>query len=341
MDYMDNIGDETIEKEFKIFNFYNIGLELSNEDAIDLISNKKWIFNNCVIKNIKSMISIYLPKYTCAYLSNKLNKDCTLYFGIDDIGNLKGIHYQGIIDENDINNHIQEQLNNNILCETPNINIHDYISCEIIKINYSNISQLDVEHPYLQKYLKLREEYIKKKEKYMKKKEIWNKLTLRYNQKLIDLLNNEETRQELINYIELKSPLNPVIKLLKSDIIFECCSTKEILMFKNDYNSIYHWVIEWKDKMLLFVKSIRPSFFFKIPSHVHPTSILMSIDPMLAYWFKFNQNMNLYLIKFNFKSQNKLKLQYKNIYNEWTSCIRLVNENGPSCQHISYNSIYN
>ena len=34
MRYMDNIGNETINKEFKVFNFYNAGLELSNEDGV-------------------------------------------------------------------------------------------------------------------------------------------------------------------------------------------------------------------------------------------------------------------------------------------------------------------
>ncbi len=340
MQYMDNIGNETIDKEFKIFNFFNIGLEISNDDGIELIISKKWIFNNYVIKNIKSMINIYLPKYTCAYLSNKLNNISSMYFGVDDFGNVKGIPFQGDIDEKEIYNHIKEQINEKIKCETENVNVLDYIDFELIKIKYENTENLFETHPHYQKYMELQQEYKNKKEKYLRKKQTWFKLSLRYNQKLLDLINNKETRQELINYIELMSPLNPAIKLLKSDIIFESCSTDELLMFKEDYNSVFHWVMKWKDKMLLFVKSIRPKFCFKLPCYVYPTSILMGIDSMLPYWFEFNQNMNLYLIKFKFKSHDKLKIQYKNIYNEWSSCIRLLNENGPSCQHICYDSIF-
>jgi hypothetical protein len=337
---MDNIGNETINKEFKIFNFFNIGLELSNDDGIELINNRKWIFNDYVIKNIKSMINIYLPKYTCAYMSNKLDDISSLYFGVDDFGNIKGIPYQGEINEIKIKNQIYEVINKKIKCETDNINILEYVDFELIKINYEKEKKINDIHPYYKKYLELKDEYHIKKEKYLRRKETWYKLSIRYNQKLLDLINNKETRQELINYIELISPFNPAIKLLKSDIIFECYSTDEILMYKYDYNSVFHWVMEWKDKMLLFIKSIRPKFCFKMPCYVYPTSILMSIDSMLPYWFKFNQNMNLYLIKFKIKPHDKIKIQYKNIYNEWTSCIRLLNENGPSCQHICYDSIY-
>jgi hypothetical protein len=70
--YNDNIGLETENIEYKVFNFYSGGLLLSNDDAITLIQNKKWIFNNSILNNIKSMMSLYLPKYTCAFLSSNM-----------------------------------------------------------------------------------------------------------------------------------------------------------------------------------------------------------------------------------------------------------------------------
>jgi len=170
----------------------------------------------------------------------------------------------------------------------------------------------------------------------MKKKKVWYDLSFRYNQKLSDLFNNKGTREELINFIEIKAPLHPAAKLLKTDIVIPCCSTEKIMIFKNDYNSIYYWVIKFKDSMLMFVKSIRPKFHFKVPCHIYPSSIIMAIDPMIQYWFKFNQNMNLYLIKFNFKSHKKLNIQYKTIFNEWSSCVRLLNDSGPYCQHTNF-----
>ena len=218
MNYMDNIGNETIYKEFKIFNFYNVGLELSNNDGILLLENKKWIFNEYTLKNIKSMIKIYLPKYTCAYLSDKNNNNCELFFGIDDLGNVKGIPYDGLLNINEIKDSINQIIKNNIITND-NINILDYINVELIKVNYDNNEILEENHLYYKNYLKLRQEYDLSKHKFNKKKITQNKLSLRYNQKLTDLLNNKDTRYELINYIEYKSPMNPVIKLLKSNII--------------------------------------------------------------------------------------------------------------------------
>lgn len=332
MNYLDNLGNETLNIEYKVFNLYNIGLKISYEDAEQLVNNNKWIFNNYIIKNIKTMIDIYLPKYTCAYLSrDPIIPNSTLYFGVDDVGNIKGIPFQGSINENEIKLYIKKTIKNNIKCDS---NILENINFELIKINYqSNQTPLTV-HPYYLEYLKIHKEYTEQKNKYYKQKKVWYELSSRYNQKLLELVNNEDTRTELIKFIEYKSPLNPAVKLLKTDIIFTECSTNEVNLFKNDTNSIYHWVTKWKDTMLTFIKSIRPQFNFKIPNHLYPINILMAIDPMISYWFKFNKNMQLYLIKFKFKNNQKLKLKYKNIYNNWTSCVRLLTPNGPCCQHI-------
>ncbi len=333
MQYMDNIGIETINKEYKVFNFYNVGLELSNEDSISLLENKKWIFNEYTLKTIASMIKIYLPKYTCAYLSNNYDDNSELFFGIDDLGNIKGIPYDGILDINYIKEIFIQVMKSYIKIDD-GLNIEDYVDIELINVNYVNNEILENVHPYYKEYLKIKSLYEINKNKFHKKKNTWNKLSLRYNQKLTNLVNDKDTRYELINYIEYKSPRNPIIKILKTDIIFDQITFEKIMIYKNDINNIYYWITEWKDKMLSFIKSIRPQFNFKIPSYIYPTSILMAIDPMIPYWCKFNQNMNLYLIKFNFKAHNKIKIQYKNIYNEWCSCTRIISGNGPCCHHI-------
>jgi hypothetical protein len=232
----------------------------------------------------------------------------------------------------DIN--LEDIIKENIIVEDLDTNILDYISVEIITVEYKNDTTLKSIHPYYQKYKDYLDNFNKSKEKYERIKQTWYKLSSRYNQKLSELINNKDTRLELINYIEEKSLLNPAIKLLKTDFIIPPITFDEIAIYKNDINSIYYWVTLWKDAMLTFIKSIRPKFTYKVPSYVYPTSILVAVDPMVPYWFKFNQNMNLYLIKFNFTSHEKIKLRYKNNYNEWISCKRVVNENGPSCQPI-------
>ena len=170
MNYNDNIGYETENKEYKeykVFNFYNIGLELSTDDACELVDNKKWIFNDYVIKNIKSMINIYLPKYTCAYLSNDLDNISTLYFGVDDFGNIKGIPFQGSIDKNEIINHIKNQINEKIRFESDKIDIIHYIDFELIELNYEIDTQITNINPYYETYLELKQKYIIKKNKHI------------------------------------------------------------------------------------------------------------------------------------------------------------------------------
>jgi len=50
--YQDNIGLEDIYKEYKEFNFFNNGINFSNDDAISLLENNCWIFNKFVNKCI-------------------------------------------------------------------------------------------------------------------------------------------------------------------------------------------------------------------------------------------------------------------------------------------------
>jgi hypothetical protein len=56
--YKDNIGLETKYKEYKEFNFYNGSIKFSNDDAVLLLENNKWIFNKLVNNCINNMIKI-------------------------------------------------------------------------------------------------------------------------------------------------------------------------------------------------------------------------------------------------------------------------------------------
>ena len=341
--YNDNIGLETENIEFKVFNFYSGGLLLSNDDAITLIQNKKWIFNESIINNIKSMISLYLPKYTCAFLSTNMKSDAKLYFGIDDIGNIIGIPYQGEINISELKDHMKTVLNDNI---KTSLNLDELVDIEVIKVD-NNLKNEKIKsfHPDLQDYFKYNDTYNILKNKYRRKRQVWENLSIRYNNKICELVNNPDMRYELIKFIEYHDFNNCVIKLLKSNWKLKPFSFEDISNNKNDKHSIFYWVTHWKDTMLAFIKTIKPKFNYKFPTNIFPSTIIMLIKPMLAYWFKSNPNMNLYLLKFTFKlskrlkdivpcPHNKLVLQYKNIFNEWTSCIRTIYNNVPCCMQL-------
>ena len=99
---------------------------------------------------------------------------------------------------------------------------------------------------------------------------------------------------------------------------------------KMSNDTVYYWLTEWKDKMLLFIKKIKPIFYYKIPNNLYPSNIIAQIKPMIPYWYKYN-NINLYIIKITFNKNNNINIKYKNIYNKWIKCVRSINETGPCC----------
>lgn len=328
--YKDNIGLETKYKEYKEFNFFNSGLKFSNEDAITLIENNKWIFNKLVITCINNMIEVYLPKYTCAYLSSQLDKDCELYFGIDDLGDVIGIPYQGTLNKVKIIKKINSVFKKNIKADN---NILDYVNTEIIKLDTTLIKINSSINPWLLKFYKYEKILNAKKEKYLIKLKKWYSLMDRYNAKLSDLVNNNDTRHELIEYIQLKDFFNPVIKLLRSNYKMENINTDDIINNKKNLQNIMFWVTDWKDIMLQFVKTIRPRFNYRIPSEYYPLNLILLIKSMIPYWIHHNTNINLYLIKFTFRNEKEHDIKYKNIYNEWVTCRRTIYNGEPCCLH--------
>lgn len=340
--YEDNLGNETLYKEYKLFNFFSAGLGIDNEISTLLINNKKWIFNNNVIENLKCMFKMYLPKYTCAYLSNNMLEDSYLYFGIDDFGDIIGIPYEGELSENFIKSYCQKIIKKKCIYDG---DLFKHINIELIKINYTKF-EVNNTHPYYLEYKKNIKKYNQEKNKYLKKKEVWSKLNERYNGKLSDLVNNIDTRYELINFIENKNPNDICLKILKKKFkmpscagmpkiwhigfYYKVCTFEDTITLKEEIELIFKWVGMWKDSMLSFVKYIKPYFYYKIPSYLYPLNILMFVKPMIKYWIS-NNKLNLYIIKFTFNKKQKLNILYKNIFDEWLTCKRVTSENGPCC----------
>ena len=107
MYWMENIGPEQKDREYKVFMFNP--LRITPQDAIKYLKNSKFVFNKTVIETIKNYIQIYLPKYICSYINPKseLKKGC-LYFGICDNGDVSGIPYNGNLPFEFINHQIDK-----------------------------------------------------------------------------------------------------------------------------------------------------------------------------------------------------------------------------------------
>ena len=109
MNYNSYFGNESKNKEYKIFSFNPILID--NNIAHILLKNGKWVFNKSTIYSLKSYLNIYLPKYISSYKNPKSNLEYgEFYVGIDNDGIIHGIPYNGILRENFINNLIDKIL---------------------------------------------------------------------------------------------------------------------------------------------------------------------------------------------------------------------------------------
>ena len=49
MNFGENFGLEKQHKEYKELNFFSNALEISKEDATELVNNNKWLFNDDIL----------------------------------------------------------------------------------------------------------------------------------------------------------------------------------------------------------------------------------------------------------------------------------------------------
>jgi len=346
MDYIygNILGPETISKEYKLFTFFPKGLNLDYNDHNNnefLINSGKWLFNDSVLKNLNFYLEYYLPKYTSAYLNKCSEVDSgELLIGISDEGFISGIPFQGDIRDNNIlrllNEKIRNLINDNLKFNIDNEDIFNYFDWELIDIKVDgnlinkdskDKSELDKK---MDEYNKYKLEYEKDYKKFLLKKKVWYDLVNRFNDRLHNMLNDKENRDEIKKYIIRKSKKNKdkdfdskvLIELLESKYVFNSITNTQLSYYKFDKNSIWYWVTRWKDDMIDLVKILRPVRPSSIPNNLHPLSIITTVIDMIPRWVKNNKNINLYLLRFIFKKPKEdIEIFYKeNSYEK--SCYR-------------------
>lgn len=349
--YGDFIGLETTSIEYKLFTFYPKGINIDSNDTKnveELMYSGEWVFNNSVIENLEFYLDYYLPKYTTAYLSQYSEVDeGELIIGISDDGVIHGIPFKGDLDEDSkkefINDKIKSVVESNLSYDSNKINIFDFIKWEVIKVNTSEVYHNNDLIKKIKQYEDQIEEYRRNLKKFKSKKKVWYDLIMRYNDRLHNMMNDKEKREEIINYIITKDPRlknknkrladNKIIKKLKSNFIFGPISNEEINWHKDNIDSIWHWVTKWKDNMIDFLKEIKPTPPHGISSNLYPSSILTTAVDMIPKWIH-KEKINLYLLKFKFiKPTEDIDIKYlsESLYK---SCYRCNIDDIP-CLHPS------
>lgn len=335
--YDDFVEGETINNEYKEFTFNYVLLKMTHAEAEDYCNTNIFNFNELVILNIKRCIKYYLPKYVCGFLNSNICGN--FYIGINDYGFIKGIPYSGELPKNKISNYMKKIITTYI----KNSNNMDITYCnENININFFKLDNPPMPSTTLnKKYLK----YLRQKNdnnilyiNYLEKMKNWKIRFAFINQKLVELVNNYESRIMLIDYIKKHDINNIVINILMSDYKLEYKDHEQVTLLKNDPNDIHYWLTRWKDDIITQLKKEKPIFNNQFNYYV-PYTLISGVGEMIPFWMNYNFNMNLYVIhiKINLPTNTNIKTNtyFYNNSKKWICCRRMLLENGdPICNPI-------
>ena len=344
MNWMDNIGLETIDKEYKIFRFNP--LKITPEDAIIYLSNGKFIFNSSVIDTIKNYLELYLPKYISSYLNpqSKLIQG-DLYFGISDDGCISGIPYLNNLPVNFINNHIDKIFSKLLKFSNDQIKnkIRKSLEINLIKLNVTgelNESN-NVYNEYIEQLNNIQNEHIR----YKNKKIMWEKMFNTNILKLCDMINDDETRKIIWNYIKEKTNYSKIsfknkyshlniycdvpdywdlMVKIKTNFKFKPLKPGAIVNVKFDSINIYNWITRWKDSKINMLKKAKPKSPRKTIDSYYPLFLLSQSSKMIPLWIKSNPNLNLYVIKITIKIDKHYCIEYKDMEKKWKKSYRTI-----------------
>lgn len=332
VNFNDYIGHETIDKEYKEFTFNLAGININLKLAEKYCYNNIFKFNKDVLKNLKKYFQVYLPKYASSFWNSKI-KSGNFYIGVNDYGIIKGIPYSGKLCIKILKKNIINIINKYVICSNDHKFIFDkYVQIKFIKVNKPKKPKNKININFLE-YLDKKKEYIAEYNDFLKKLKEWRyKLMSISQKKLVDLVNTNNTRQQIIRYIYSHDKKSKIIDLLKSDFKLEYKNHEEIAILKNDINNVYYWVTQWKDTTREKIRRQKPIFDNNFNQHNLPFNIINSISDMIPYWYYNNDNMNIYLLKINFKLiENNYTFAYRDVNNNLFFTERVIFNNTPAC----------
>lgn len=349
MIYMDNIGSEQKDNEYKVFMFNP--LKISQEDALKYLKNSKFVFNKSVIETIKNYIDIYLPKYICSFINPMSNLDKGyVYIGISDDGTITGIPYLGYFSLDFIKNQINKIFNKYLRFPNEKIknDVKSFINVEIIPltVNKNNFDKKKYNSNIIyENYIRELNTIKFNNDMYMKKKQIWINMCDMSILKLCDMINDEKTRKNIWEYVKEKTNYSKkyfknkyshlekycdvdnywnLMSKVNSSYCFESLKPKEIINAKNDPLNIYYWITRWKNSKISTLKLVKPKQPKKSIDSNFPIFLLSQSTKMIPYWIYNNSNLNLFVIKISIIIPNKYIIEYKDIESKWKKSYRTI-----------------
>jgi len=334
------IGTETINMEYKEFTFNSTGIDIDTPLAESYCTTNKFDFNSNVERGLEKYFKDYLPKYICGFMNAQI--DGTFLIGVNDYGFVKGIPYQGVLSEELITKKIFKHIYDRVkfMDKIPSAIMKQFVDIKLIDIA-KPVKPSNPINPKFRNYLLEKEEYRKKYNEFVEKTDNWKLRFAFVNQKLVELVNNIESRILIKDFIRRHDPTNPVISLLDSDYQMESNNHDEICLLREKSDNAYYWVCLWKDEMIDYIRSQRPVFNEEFNSSI-PANLIVSAYEMIPYWVTYNENMKLYVIQVQIlysefkklyqKILTSILVSYIDKNKKLISCLRIVLPNGdPIC----------
>jgi hypothetical protein len=338
--------NEDLETENKTCSLNSSDLKFTIETAENYCrTNSFQDFNVLVERNLKKKLKHYCPKYWAGFINGGVSIG-KLTLGVDDWGIIRGIPYIGELPYEDLKDKIKKYLNLYLKNEKNiKINYEEYVEIKFVKLKYH---EPEVEKYYLQqhpeflKYLEKKKEYDEKIRVIREEFENWK---IRYSfiqQKLVNLLNNSESRILILDFMRtfvpeeyypnLEEDRKYVIKLLESEHKFNPLTGDEPREFFVDRKNPYCWAYEWKEYKCKELMLYRPSpSRLLFPELNTPFNLINSVVNMIPYWMANNDNLNLYLIQLVFRFDRleiDRSVRWSHYNKKWIYSRRILLPNG-------------
>ena len=303
-----NPSSESLDYEFKEFcNKTLIEEILTKEELIKFIEDGKWSdkINYIINENIKLYFNTIIPKYYSCFGNSKI--DGTIIIGVDDSGEITGIPYLKNLQKEYLQKLAYDTVSQFIVSDYEYNFLLSNINIEVIALDV-DVSKLDDEIQKLfDEYNVNLSKYNVNLENFVKKKAHWEVNILRkYTTKLTTIINNDVTRKELIEFIEINcnnENKSILLNTLRSEKKIGIPIGEDVFEVKDDESNIIHWLTKFKDVMTQKALTFKP----RKPINANKYSLHNFVNKLSNLRKKIllnNKDINYFLIEIKINGSN-------------------------------------
>lgn len=339
--------EESLYNEFKEMTLKLDAMTFYDADEIKSIIGTGKIdetFNDLIIHNINHYFKFYLPKYISAFGNLRDDSDdeddtrCAegnLYIGINDMGEITGIPFNGELDENIINE-LKDSIK--IFLHTKETDeLFSKIKIEIIKLkineDYLDDPIAEIIEESIEKYKFAKKLYLN----FIKEQIKWIESMDYYNVRMSMYITDPIYRKKIAIFIREKTQDPQYLLIadqLETNHKFKILTGYEIGEQKTDMNNVYHWITEYKDISIDIIKlnkPKRPSMSSRV-EEVYQNQLQLLTNLRLRF-IKANQNINYYILKISLPTNYKHNISYSSLKVGATlySKVRMLVDGIPCC----------